>query len=155
MFFLSQRSSVTRYGQLDDASHLVLDLEMNDAHQQPTFLDIQVFIKYSPSLCDFALYLPMFDIFVSLHSLFCCPFVILLLHSIFLMLFLEPHWGFPPSIASAICMKTLEARATLKFALDIISRNWHFSGLLLFSSAGSWTLEFTQNHSKQQKNWIH
>ncbi len=91
MFFLSQRSSVTRYGQLDDASHLVLDLEMNDAHQQPTFLDIQVFIKYSPSLYDFALYVPMFDIFVSLHSLFCCPFVILLLHSIFLMLFLEPH----------------------------------------------------------------
>ncbi|KTF91601.1 hypothetical protein cypCar_00025999 [Cyprinus carpio] len=35
------RSSVTRYRHLDDASHLVLDLEMNYPHQQPTFLDIQ------------------------------------------------------------------------------------------------------------------
>lgn len=41
MFFPPQRSSVTRYG-LDDATHLVLDHKINDAHQPPTSLDIQV-----------------------------------------------------------------------------------------------------------------
>ncbi|KAK7147896.1 hypothetical protein R3I94_010428 [Phoxinus phoxinus] len=35
------RSSVTRYG-LDDATRLVLDHKIIDAHQQPTSLDIQI-----------------------------------------------------------------------------------------------------------------
>lgn len=141
MFFPPQRSSVTRYG-LDDATHLVLDHKINDAHQQPTSLDIQVVyytFTFTTSLWGFvfALY-QVYFIFPS-FTYFVAFFVILLLHSIFLM-FLDPYWGFPSSIASAICMKTLEARATLKFAWDI---------------TGSWTLEFTQNNSKQQKNWIH
>lgn len=146
MFFPPQRSSVTRYG-LDDATHLVLDHKINDAHQQPTSLDIQVVyyvhiyhLSMRVCFCIVCIYVwnqvyfgfPSFTVLLPFLS-FCCFIV-------YFLMFLDPYWGFPSSIASAICMKTLEARATLKFALDITE---------------SWTLEFTQNNSKQQKNWIH
>lgn len=147
MFFLPQRSSVTRYG-LDDATHLVLDHKINDAHQQPTSLDIQVVyyvhiyhLSMRVCFCIVRTYV-WYQVYFGFPSFtVLLPFfVILLLHSIYFLMFLDPYWGFPSSIASAICMKTLEARATLKFALDITE---------------NWTLEFAQNNSKQQKNWIH